>query len=96
MKTIHSNEYHALLVWLREQRVAHGLSMRDLAGRMDVPHSWIGKIETGERRLDVCEYLHLCTVLGCDFREGINVVIKAKDTYPDTQCCGTPKVAEGR
>ena len=71
MKTIHSAEYRALLGWLREQRQSRGLTMRAVAAKLDVPHSWICKIETGERRLDVCEYLALCQAIGCDDQEGM-------------------------
>lgn len=71
MKTIHSAEYRALLGWLREQRQSRGLTMRAVAAKLDVPHSWICKIETGERRLDVCEYLALCQAIGCDYQEGM-------------------------
>jgi len=45
--------------------------MRAVAAKLNVPHSWICKIETGERRLDVCEYLALCQAIGCDFEEGM-------------------------
>ena len=41
MKTIHSAEYRALLSWLREQRQSRGLTMRAVAAKLDVPHSWI-------------------------------------------------------
>ena len=71
MKTIHTAGYRALLAWLREQRLARGLSMRELARRLGIAHSWVGKIETGEHRLDVCEYIHLCQALECDYRDGI-------------------------
>lgn len=56
MKTIQTAGYRALLAWLRQQRLARGLSMRDLGRCLGIAHSWIGKIETGERRLDVKEY----------------------------------------
>jgi len=39
--------------WLKTQREAQGLSMRDLAEKMDIPHSFIGKVEQRERKLDV-------------------------------------------
>jgi transcriptional regulator with XRE-family HTH domain len=33
-----------------------GLSQRDLAQRLKVPHSWVAKVETGERRIDLVEF----------------------------------------
>ena len=80
VKTIHTTGYRALLAWLREQRRARGLSMRDLANRLEIAHSWIGKIETGERRLDISEYIRLCAALECDYREGIQRLLDAERT----------------
>ncbi len=78
MKTIHSAEYRALLGWLREQRQSRGLTMRAVAAKLDVPHSWVCKIETGERRLDVCEYLALCQAIGCDYQKGMRMLMDAR------------------
>ena len=49
--------------------------MRELAERLDVIHSWIGKVELGERRLDVIEYIQYCKALGVDPIEGINLFL---------------------
>lgn len=48
--------------------------MRDLAIRLDVPHSFIGKIEQGERRLDVVEYLQYCDILDVSPFDGLKVI----------------------
>jgi len=45
--------------------------MRDLAGKLGRPHSFIGKVEQGERRLDVIEYINYCEILDIDPIEGI-------------------------
>ena len=73
-KTIHSPEYIELLKWLRTQRKKQGITMRELGEKLDVIHSWIGKIEQGERRLDLVEYLRLCNALQIDPNEGIELV----------------------
>lgn len=58
--SIHSDEQ----VWLRSlfttQRNALGLSQKGLADKMGVIASFIGKVETGDRRLDVVEFLKYC------------------------------------
>ena len=77
LKTIHTPEYSELLEWLRVHRKTKGLTMRDLAKRLDVHHSWIGKIEQGERRLDVVEYLRICKALKIDPHEGLALVKKS-------------------
>ncbi|WP_445427974.1 hypothetical protein [Alishewanella sp. HL-SH05] len=43
----------ALGNWLREQREAKGLTMRDLGAISSKPHSYFGKIEQAQRGLDV-------------------------------------------
>ncbi len=45
--------------------------MRKLAGELDVPHSWIAKVEQLERRLDVMEYVRLCHGIGVDPNKGL-------------------------
>lgn len=40
------------------------------------PHSFIYKVEQGERRLDVVEYIWYCTALGVDPHTGIDAVLK--------------------
>ncbi len=71
-KTIHSGAYLKLIKWLKSCREKKGLSMRDLAEKLDVSHSWVGKIEQGERRLDVLEYVRLCKSLGVDSGKGLS------------------------
>ena len=57
--------------WLREQRQEKGFTMRSLAAKLGVPHSYIGKIENGERRLDIPEYLRYCKVMDINPNEGL-------------------------
>jgi len=91
MKSLHAPAYRALLAWLRQSRQSQGLTMRDVAAKLGVPHSWIGKVETGERRLDVAEFERLCRVLDADPHAGIDVV-RAHDAYL-TVAPGSPAMA---
>ena len=50
--------------------------MRDLAATMGVAHSFIGKVEQQERRLDVIEYLQYCEALGVSPLDGLKVTSK--------------------
>ncbi|WP_442792496.1 helix-turn-helix domain-containing protein [Pseudoalteromonas sp. T1lg22] len=59
------------------ERKFKGLSQPELAERLSLPsHSYISKIETFERKLDVMEYVRICEVLGIDPREGIELLMK--------------------
>ena len=73
-KTIYSNDYQALIQWLKSSRHQQGLSMRDLAEKLEVPHSWVGKVEQMERRLDVVEDVRLCQSIGIDPVQGITLI----------------------
>ncbi|MBT3294675.1 MAG: hypothetical protein HN919_18315 [Verrucomicrobia bacterium] len=46
------------------------LALRELVVRLDVHHSWIGRVAEGERRVDVVEFARLCTAIGCDPMKG--------------------------
>ena len=47
----------------KQQREKLGLTQRALAEKMGVIYSLIGKIETGDRRLDVIEFIDYCRAL---------------------------------
>jgi hypothetical protein len=49
--------------------------MRSLAQVIGTPHSFIGKIEHQERRLDVVEYTRYCNALDIDPNEGIKMIM---------------------
>ena len=72
-KSLGSPENERLIAWLKQNRKGQGLSMRDLANRLDVPHSFIGKVEQQERRLDVVEYLQYCKALNVPPAEGLEI-----------------------
>jgi transcriptional regulator with XRE-family HTH domain len=62
-KSLNSPQNLKLIAWLKQQRSEQGLTMRDLAERLEVAHSFVGKVEQGERRLDVVEYIQYCEAL---------------------------------
>lgn len=72
--SIYTNEMLALRSWLKQEREARNLSMRALAERMEKPHSFIQKVEQGERRLDVVEYVWYCHTLGIDPQIGLELI----------------------
>lgn len=73
-KTLYSPEYIKLTQWLKNERMRNGLSMRELAKLLDVPHSFIGKIEQGERRLDIIEYISYCNALQIKPEHGFTIL----------------------
>lgn len=61
--SIHSAEQQYLRKIFQKRRQSLGLSQRDLASRLDVVYSFIGKVETGDRRLDIFEFIQYCQAL---------------------------------
>lgn len=78
-ESINTLEMQALTRWLRVRRLSRGLSMRDLGERLGKPHSYIQKVESGERRLDVVEYIWYCRALGVDPRKGLELLLAFAD-----------------
>ena len=65
-KSTHTTEYLALRAELVSARKSAALSQRDLAAVLDVPHSWVAKVESGERRIDLVEFCWFVTACGLD------------------------------
>jgi len=61
--SIYEPEQVSLRNWLIEKRKNAGLTQRQLAERLHVVHSLVGKVEKGERRLDVIEFRTYCEAL---------------------------------
>ena len=51
---------------LVEIRTEAGMTQRELARRLARAHSYVSRIEKGDRRLDVPELIQWCEVLGAD------------------------------
>ena len=68
-KTLRSKGHRDLIDILVKSREQAGLTQRDLAARLRRPHSFIGRIEAGERRVDVIEFIEIARVLNIDPRQ---------------------------
>lgn len=51
---------------LRAARLRADLRQIDVAEMLGRPQSYVAKIESGERRIDLIETLRLCSVVGLD------------------------------
>jgi transcriptional regulator with XRE-family HTH domain len=65
-KSTHTPEYAALRERLAAIRAGAGLSQRQVAAAMRLPHSWVAKVESGERRIDLVEFGWFCRACGVD------------------------------
>jgi transcriptional regulator with XRE-family HTH domain len=98
MPSIHSPEYIELVTNLRNARKRKGLAQAELASLLGKPQSFISKVETCERRLDVLETIEWCTVLDTSLADVLPQNLKdvllrgSKQTKPDgLQKGGSPE-----
>lgn len=65
-RSIYSEPHKALVGCLIQARHDAGLRQEDLADRLGKPQSFVSKVERGERRLDLVEFLILARAVGAD------------------------------
>jgi transcriptional regulator with XRE-family HTH domain len=63
-RVLHSPPYQKLRRLLSEARAAADLTQAEVASRMDRPQSFVSKYESGERHLDVIEFVEVCAAIG--------------------------------
>lgn len=78
-KSIYSHLHQALCRILQDARKKSGLTQQQLADQLKRPQSFIAKIERGERRLDVIEFLEIIETLGL---KGDQVIRKLQGIKP--------------
>lgn len=65
-KSVNSATSDEFLRLLRDARLRARLTQRDVAARLRRPQSFVAKYESGERRLDVMEFLSIAEALDAD------------------------------
>lgn len=64
MKSANDPQYIEFIARLRAARKAISLGQADLASALNRPQSYVSKVETCERRIDVIEAARWCFALG--------------------------------
>ncbi len=82
MRSVHTAGYRAVLEVLIAARKRAGLTQQALARRLKRPQSFVSKYESGERRLDVTEFIAILAALGADPLEGFAKVLEATPSKP--------------
>jgi hypothetical protein len=75
-KAIYSSNRNILCNWLKSQRINSDLTMKELGLLLNAHHSIVGKIELGERRLDVIEWIQYCEALKANPFECLEALVK--------------------
>lgn len=74
-----SPRYAQLAQLLVKAREAAGLTQVELAARLRRPQSFVSKVESGERRLDVIELLEIADGIGCRVEEIVAALLAVKN-----------------
>ena len=65
-KSLYTDRWEILRKKLKALRKERGLTQAAVAELLDRPQSLVAKIESGERKLDVCQFLDYLDVLEAD------------------------------
>jgi transcriptional regulator with XRE-family HTH domain len=75
-KSVHSAGQTAFCELMIKARKAAGLTQHQLAKRLHKPQSFVAKYEGGERRVDVVEFIEICTAIEADPNRLLKVLIQ--------------------
>lgn len=64
MKTIHKDRYSKLIEEMVRLRKDKKMTQTQLAQQLGRPQSYVGKVETRERKLDIIEFVDWCNAIG--------------------------------
>lgn len=70
----HHASYRRLRVQMKAMRNHAELTQRALAAKLKKPHSYVAKVEHGDRRIDPVEFVKWCKACGFDPSEAIREV----------------------
>lgn len=76
MKTNRKKKYSVLTELIYRLRTNAGITQKDLANLLNEPQSFVSKVETGERRIDVIELAEICKALNSNIVEFIIMLEK--------------------
>ena len=76
-KTLNSRRHKSLVDLLVKRREVIGMTQAELAARLGQYQSVVARLESGQRRIDVVEFLELSEILGFDAVQAFKT-IKAK------------------
>ena len=68
-KTLGTSRHRALIAFLTQKRKDAGLSQSELAKAIGEYQSFVARMESGQRRVDVIEYENLARILKFDVHE---------------------------
>jgi transcriptional regulator with XRE-family HTH domain len=89
----HHDDYRLLISLLREVRKEMGVTQIELGQRLDNTQTFVSKVERGERRLDVVEFVEFCEAIGATPHE---VLARFMAQRQEKATSGQKKAAAGK
>ncbi|EBC1275300.1 helix-turn-helix transcriptional regulator [Salmonella enterica] len=79
MTSVYSDDYQSVISALKQARVRRNITQTAIATALGRPQSFIAKVENGERRLDVVEFIRLAQLLGMDWQSELQNIARKYD-----------------
>ncbi|EAA5286895.1 XRE family transcriptional regulator [Salmonella enterica] len=76
MTSVYSDDYQSVISALKQARVRQNITQTAIATALGRPQSFIAKVENGERRLDVVEFIRLAQLLGMDWQSELQSIAR--------------------
>lgn len=80
MTSVYSDDYQSVISALKQARVRQNITQTAIATALGRPQSFIAKVESGERRLDVVEFIRLAQLLGMDWQSELQSIARKYDS----------------
>lgn len=77
-KTLGSARQRALIALLIDRRLKAGLTQATLAKKLRRYQSFVATVESGQRRIDVVEFLDFADAIGFDANEALRTIRRVK------------------
>jgi len=77
VKTIYSACHKTLIKLFKTERQRAGIRQAVLAKQMKKQQNWISRLEKGDRRIDVCQFLQLADLIGFDAVDALRTIAQA-------------------
>ena len=78
-KTLGTLRHKTLIAMLVEAREKAGMTQTDLAERLGEYQSFVARLESGQRRVDVVEFIELAEIIGFDVKAMVDAVQQTRD-----------------
>lgn len=83
----HDSNYQLFLALLREARLRAGITQQTLGHRLGNTQTFISKLERGERRVDLVEFVEICDSMDVNALEVLEAYlnVRSKESAPKSR-----------